>query len=144
MVAAPVCPAITVIVAGFEVMLNVGPTTSVIGNVLVKALAPPLVPVIVSALLLAPIDARVVTVSVTVSWVVLFGEKLHVAPEGNPEQLKVSALLKPVAGVTVIVAVPFCPAITLIVETVDESVNAGVTVTVAALDVAFESAPSPL
>jgi hypothetical protein len=143
-VAEPVCPATTVTVAGFEAMLNAGVTTSVTGRVLLTGFVPPLVAVMVSVLLLEPIDASVVTVNVTVSWVVLFGEKLHVAPVGNPEQLKVSALLKPVAGATVIVAVPFCPAIMFRVETVDESVKAGATVTVAAVEVEFESAPSPL
>jgi hypothetical protein len=33
--------------------------------------------------------------------VTLDGEKLHVAPEGNPEQAKVTAWLKPLVGVTV-------------------------------------------
>lgn len=34
------------------------------------------------------------------------GEKLHVVPIGNPEQVKLTCWLKPFSGVTVAVALP--------------------------------------
>jgi hypothetical protein len=37
------------------------------------------------------------------------GEKLHEAPEGNPEQLNETAELNPFSGVTEIVVVPLWP-----------------------------------
>jgi hypothetical protein len=55
---------------------------------------------------------EVLTVSVEASApdeVAVRGEKLHDAPEGNPEQL--NETLKPFAGVTETVAVPLCPAV---------------------------------
>jgi hypothetical protein len=45
--------------------------------------------------------------------VTVAGEKLHEAPVGRPEQAKVTAELKPYSGVTEIVAVPLCPAVTV-------------------------------
>jgi hypothetical protein len=41
------------------------------------------------------------------------GEKLHVAPEGNPEQVNVTAELNPFCGVTVTMSVTLCPAVTV-------------------------------
>jgi hypothetical protein len=43
--------------------------------------------------------------------VTLEGEKLQVAPWGNPEQLKAIARSKPLAGVTVTVRLDACPAV---------------------------------
>lgn len=37
------------------------------------------------------------------------GEKLHVAPEGKPEQAKLTAALKPLIGVTEMMVVVFAP-----------------------------------
>jgi hypothetical protein len=42
------------------------------------------------------------------------GEKLQLAPAGTPEQLKLTAELNPLLGVTEIVVVPLCPAVTVI------------------------------
>jgi len=55
--------------------------------------------------------AAVFTVSVVVEavapdGVTVAGEKLHDAPDGNPEQLNDITELKPLSGVTVIVSVP--------------------------------------
>jgi hypothetical protein len=41
------------------------------------------------------------------------GEKLHVAPEGIPEQLNETEELKPFVGVTETPVVPLCPAVTV-------------------------------
>ena len=41
------------------------------------------------------------------------GEKLHVVPAGNPEQLNDTDELKPFTGVTEIVLVPLCPGTTV-------------------------------
>jgi hypothetical protein len=41
------------------------------------------------------------------------GEKLHVAPEGNPEQLNETAELNPFSGVTDRIAVVLCPVTTV-------------------------------
>jgi hypothetical protein len=61
--------------------------------------------------------AAVVTVSVVEAaepdGVTVAGEKLHDAPEGNPEQLNETAELNPFRGATEILVVPFCPAVTL-------------------------------
>jgi hypothetical protein len=45
--------------------------------------------------------------------VTVAGEKLHDAPEGNPEQLKDTAPPNAFCGVTKIVVVPLCPAVTV-------------------------------
>jgi hypothetical protein len=63
----------------------------------------------------AAIDAEVVTVSVVDAappeGVTVCGKKLHVAPEGRPEQLKETAESNPFSGVTEIEVVPLCPAV---------------------------------
>jgi hypothetical protein len=41
------------------------------------------------------------------------GEKLHVVPTGNPEQLNDTEELNPVSGVTEIMLVPLCPGATV-------------------------------
>jgi hypothetical protein len=46
--------------------------------------------------------------------VVMRGEKLHDAPEGNPEQVNETDALNPFAGVTETVAVPLCPPVIVI------------------------------
>jgi hypothetical protein len=46
--------------------------------------------VIVIGVLFAPVDALVAILSAIVVWFVLFGVKVQLAPEGNPEQSKVS------------------------------------------------------
>jgi hypothetical protein len=65
----------------------------------------------------AAVVVEVVTVSVveaTVPDVVtVVGEKLHDAPEGNPEQLNDTAPPNAFCGVTKIVVVPLCPAVTV-------------------------------
>ena len=43
----------------------------------------------------------------------LAGENVQVAPAGRPEQMKVTAELNPLAGVTVTVVVALCPAVTV-------------------------------
>jgi hypothetical protein len=66
---------------------------------------------------IAAIDTLVVTFSVVeatpADGVTVCGEKMHVAPEGNPAQLKETVELKPNAGVTEIEVVPYCPAATV-------------------------------
>lgn len=57
-----------------------------------------------------------------------FGEKLHDAAGGNPEQEKLTAELKPYSGVTVIVVVPLCPAVTEMAEGEAETEKLGVMV----------------
>ena len=57
--------------------------------------------------------AIVSVVDVVPGGVTVAGEKLHFAPAGRPEQLNETAESKPFAGVTVIVAVPLCPAVTV-------------------------------
>ena len=60
--------------------------------------------------------AEVVTVSVgevLPGGVAVCGEKLHVAPDGNPEQLNETAELNPFAGVIEMMAVTLCPAATV-------------------------------
>ena len=63
------------------------------------------------------IEAVVVTVSVVEAappeGVTVAGAKLHVAPEGSPEQLNEIGELKPYAGVTEIEVVPFCAPVTV-------------------------------
>ena len=65
----------------------------------------------------AAVVVDVVTVSVVEAvppeGVTVDGEKLHEAPEGNPEQLKETAELKPLRGETVREVVPLCPAVTV-------------------------------
>lgn len=46
--------------------------------------------------------------------VTVAGEKLHEAPDGNPEQLKETVELNPLAGVTVTVVAALSPAVTVI------------------------------
>jgi hypothetical protein len=53
--------------------------------------------------------------------VTVVGLKLQVAPVGRPEQLKLTVPVKPVPGVTVIVLVPLCPAITLMLVGFEDS-----------------------
>jgi hypothetical protein len=72
-----------------------------------------------------------VTVSVVVSDVVLdsvtlVGEKVHVAPAGNPEQAKVTADEKPFCPVTESVTIPLPPATMLTVEVGELRVKLGV------------------
>jgi hypothetical protein len=61
--------------------------------------------------------AVVVTVSVVEvaepEGVTVVGEKLHAAPAGNPVQPNETVEAKPLCGVTVMVAVPLCPAVTV-------------------------------
>jgi hypothetical protein len=45
--------------------------------------------------------------------VTVAGEKLHAAPDGNPEQANETAVLNPFAGVTEIAVVALCPAVTV-------------------------------
>ena len=45
--------------------------------------------------------------------VTVAGEKLHDVPESNPEQLNETAVLNPFSGMTEIVVVPLCPAVTV-------------------------------
>jgi hypothetical protein len=45
--------------------------------------------------------------------VTVAGEKLHDAPEGNPEQLNETAALNPFKGATEMLIVALCPAVTL-------------------------------
>ena len=65
----------------------------------------------------AAIVGAVVTVSVVEATapdiVTVAGEKLHDAPEGNPEQLNDTAPPNAFCGVTKIVVVPLCPAVTV-------------------------------
>jgi hypothetical protein len=62
-------------------------------------------------------SAEVVTVTVLVSaapaGVRLAGEKEHAAPSGNPVHARVTDELKPLSGVTDMVAVPDDPSITV-------------------------------
>jgi hypothetical protein len=60
--------------------------------------------------------------------VVALGVKVQLAPEGNPEQLKVSVPPKPLSGLTVMLADPLCPARTVTVGALEEIVNGAVTV----------------
>ena len=66
---------------------------------------------------IAAIDTSVVTFSVVeatpADGVTVSGEKMHVAPVGNPEQLKETVELKPPTGVIEIEVVPNCPAVTV-------------------------------
>ena len=64
------------------------------------------------------VAVEVVTVNVVVETVVpesakVGGEKLHVAPEGNPEQVNETTELKPFNGVIDTVVVPLLPAVTV-------------------------------
>jgi hypothetical protein len=65
------------------------------------------------------IDVGAVIVSVVVAiapdedGVTVDGEKLHDAPEGSPEQLKVTMPENPFCGVTRTAVVPACPALTV-------------------------------
>ena len=65
----------------------------------------------------AAVVADVLTVSVVVAappeGVTVCGLKLHVAPEGSPEQLNETVELKPLSGVIVIVVVALSPAATV-------------------------------
>ena len=79
----------------------------------------------------AAIDADVETVSVVVDaevpeGVTVAGEKLHDAPVGSPEQVNVTAEVKPFCGVTDTVAVPFCPAVMVSEEGEAATVKLGV------------------
>jgi hypothetical protein len=73
----------------------------------------------------------VVTVSIVEAaapeGVTLAGAKLHDAPEGSPEQLSETAEANPPCGVTVVVTVPLCPALTVsdVGETEAEKLCAG-------------------
>ena len=59
--------------------------------------------------------------------VTVAGAKVHVTPEGRPEQLKVVADANPFCGVTEILAVPDCPRAMVreLGETVTEKVTGG-------------------
>ena len=60
----------------------------------------------------------------------LAGEKLHDAPEGNPEQLNETVATSPFSGVTVTVVVPLCPAVTVIEAGEAATVKSGVSLMV--------------
>jgi hypothetical protein len=76
------------------------------------------------------------------------GEKLHVAPAGNPEQVNVTAELveKPFCGSTVTVVVPLLPAFTVTVFGVTASMKSGAGAPVAGTMALawFELADGPL
>lgn len=55
----------------------------------------------------------VVVEAVVPEGVMVAGEKLHEALVGSPEQLNVTAALKPFAAVTETVVVPLLPAVTI-------------------------------
>lgn len=66
----------------------------------------------------AAVDESVATVSVVVEaaapeGVTFAGEKLHEAPLGSPEQLNVTAALKPFEAATETVVTPLLPAVTV-------------------------------
>ena len=77
------------------------------------------------------VDVDVVTVSVVEATppdgVTVWGEKLHDAPEGNPEQLNETVELNPCSGVTETVVVPLCPAVTVSDAGEAATVKSGVT-----------------
>jgi hypothetical protein len=53
----------------------------------------------------------IVVTAVGLEGVRVAGEKLHVAPTGNPEQLNVIGEAKEFSGVTMTVVVPLCPGV---------------------------------
>jgi hypothetical protein len=79
--------------------------------------------------------------------VTLAGEKVQVAPWGNPEQLRPMAALNPLAGVNVTVRVDACPAVrfrvALLTVMAYVGVDAPATVTVTAVEVEGPLLASP-
>jgi hypothetical protein len=82
---------------------------------------------------LAVVGAVVVTLSTTVVCAVLFGVNAQLESEGNPTQLYVSAWLKPFVGVTVMLADPLCPGVTVMEGTLGASEKPGTPVTVSVI-----------
>jgi hypothetical protein len=79
---------------------------------------------------MAAVDTAVFTVSVDVIDPVddtVAGEKLHVVPAGNPEQVNVTAefVEKPFCGSTVTVVIPLLPAFTVTAFGVTASMKSG-------------------
>jgi len=79
---------------------------------------------------MAAVDTAVFTVSVELIEPVedtVTGEKLHVAPAGNPEQVNVTAefVEKPFCGSTVTVVVPLLPAFTVTAFGVTATMKSG-------------------
>jgi len=104
----------------------------------------PEVPVTVKLVVAAAMLAEVSTVS-TVDVGELAGLKLQVAPLGRPEQLKVTELLKPLAGATVmVVALLFCPAEALTEPLLAESEKLGMVASQAGKSVLASTDPRPL
>jgi hypothetical protein len=73
--------------------------------------------------------------------VTVAGEKLHDDPVGNPEHANETVELNPFSGVTVITAVPFCPAVTLTDDVDAETEKSGGTwlIVYAALAIALSA-----
>jgi hypothetical protein len=71
------------------------------------------------------VDTVTVVEAAVPDGVTVAGEKLHDAPEGNPEQLKETAEVKPPCGVTLTVAVPLWPPVTVIDAGVEASEKSG-------------------
>jgi hypothetical protein len=69
-------------------------------------------PLLWSSAVVESVDT-VSVVEVVPGGITVVGEKLHDAPAGNPEQLNETAELNPYSGVTVMVVLPFCPAVTV-------------------------------
>jgi hypothetical protein len=63
---------------------------------------------LLAAVAIVSVVAAALPVGVTVA-----GANVHVAPAGNPVQLNVTAALNPFAGVTEMLAVALCPAVTV-------------------------------
>ena len=100
---------------------------------------------------MAAVDTAVFTVSVELIEPVedtVTGEKLHVAPAGNPEQVNVTAELveKPFCGSTVTAVVPLLPAFTVTVFGVTASMKSGAGAPAAGViaDTWFELADGPV
>lgn len=128
MLAVPVLPVTTLIFETEEASVKLGAGVTLKGRVAVAETLPD-VAVMVNEAVVTGAELLAVSVSLLVV-VALAGLKAAVTPLGNPEMVRLTAPVKPLTGVTVMVLVPDVPCVMLRLAGAAASVTAGAPFTV--------------
>ena len=105
-------PAGVFVVDGLTLSENLDTGAVTVRAAVIEWLSDPLTPVIVTVDVPVGVEDVVCTVSVLVAFVFGLGEKLAVAPDGNPDAESVTGLLKPFEALTETEYVAAVPAVT--------------------------------
>lgn len=105
-------PAGVFVVDGLTLSENLDTGAVTMRAAVIEWLSDPLTPVIVTVDVPVGVEDVVCTVSVLVAFVFGLGEKLAVAPDGNPDAESVTGLLKPFEALTETEYVAAVPAVT--------------------------------